>query len=117
MAIAHENGLHVLPADVKNEADTRRQGTGGAQMRFGFYQTQLESERGLDEILAVAGGRCSANHGWGSAQGCLQFAHTSANRLERFTVIHLIVVRDESSLGVDEGKLRRGRARADAEEQ
>ncbi len=53
-AVVDEDGLHVLAADVEDEAHLRHQPCGGAVVGHRLDDALVKTERGLDEFLAVA---------------------------------------------------------------
>ncbi len=113
-AVAHEDGLHVLPADIEDERHLRRDPLRGEVVGHGLHHPEFDPERRPDQLLAVPGHRRASNarpfpHRAG------ELAKPLERGLERPPLVVAVQPEADGAGGVDGDDLGRGRPRVDPE--
>ena len=115
--ILHKNGLHVLTADVEDEADFGVDMMCREEMRNGLDDTMVELEGCLDEILAIArAARPKDPHtGIGRSEPGVEPLEPLLDRQDWIAAIGDIIIVDDTPLGAEHNDLGGGGTRIDAQ--
>ncbi len=117
-AVADEDGLDVLTADVEDERDGRIYVVCGFEVRHGLDDAVVEIEGRLDEILTVACDGGATESGCRAALGYerRECAESLLYFFERVAVVVGIALEEDATLRIGDDKLGCRGARIDAEE-
>jgi len=116
-AVMQPDGLHVLAADVEDEARVGHAARRGERVRDGFHDVDVGVQRAVEQQLAVAG-RAAREDVELHARRLVtvgERGHRVAQDVEGLALVRGIEAVDELAVFADERELRGGRARVDAQ--
>ena len=108
------DALHVLPADVEHAIDRRVKKRGGGAVCDRLHLTLVEGEGRLEQRLAIARG-AGADDLRARRERVAQRADTALGGLDGVSAVAGVERIEQLAALADEGELRRGGARVDAE--